>query len=46
MFDDLDADPATRADSAAKALGSLPDVESVYIPPAIRELIDQAMAEE
>jgi len=46
MFDDLDADRVTRVESAAKALGSLPDSESVYIPPAIRDLIEQAMAEE
>ncbi len=46
MFDDLDADRVTRVESAAKALGSLPDSESVYISPAIRDLIERAMAEE
>ena len=40
MFVDLDADVATRMDQCFRALASIPDVDSTYLPPAIRERLD------
>jgi hypothetical protein len=42
FFDDLDTDAATRADRAASALASLPEVNGVYLAPEIREWIERA----
>ena len=41
MFVDLDADVATRMDRCLQALVSIPDVDSTYLPPAIRERLDR-----
>lgn len=41
MFIDLDADVATRLDCCASALAQLPQIDEVFIPPEIRELIDK-----
>lgn len=42
LFDDLDADVATRVDRCILALAELPEAASIYIPPEIRERIDKA----
>ncbi len=44
VFVDLDADPATRLDRCLQVLAALPDLDNVYISPALRELIEQAKA--
>ena len=41
FFIDLDADPATRAERCIAALASLAEFEGVFLPPAIRELVDR-----
>lgn len=41
VFVDLDADPATRLESCIRALSALPELETVFVPPAIRESIDR-----
>lgn len=42
LFVDLDADPLVRLDRCVAAVRLLPGVEGVYVPPALRELIDGA----
>jgi hypothetical protein len=39
LFIDLDADVATRLDRSVGALASLPELDSVYLTPALREHI-------
>jgi len=41
VFVDLDADIATRLERSVEALAACPELETVYVPPAIRELIDR-----
>jgi len=42
LFVDLDADPLVRLDRCVEAMRSLPGIEGVYVPPALRELFDSA----
>lgn len=37
---DLDADVATRLERVAGALALVPEIEAVFLPPAVRELLD------
>ena len=41
LFIDLDADAATRMEQCLAALINLPEAESLYLPPALRERIDR-----
>jgi hypothetical protein len=41
VFVDLDADIATRLERSLEALAACPELETLYVPPAIRELIDR-----
>jgi hypothetical protein len=41
IFVDLDADAATQMEVCVRALSSLPELETVYVPPVLRELIDR-----
>lgn len=41
VFLDLDTDVATQLEVVAAALRTVRELESVYIPPVLRELIDQ-----
>ncbi len=41
VFLDLDTDVATQLEVVAAALRAVREVETVYIPPVLRELIDQ-----
>ncbi len=41
VFIDLDADMATRLQESLRALAALSELESVYITPALRELVDR-----
>lgn len=41
LFDDLDADIATRLDRCVNALADLPEATSIYIPPEIRERLER-----
>ena len=41
-FFDLDADPVTRADRCLAGLARLPELETLYVKPSLRELIDRA----
>ena len=45
MFDDLAADPATRLQRCIEALASIPEVDRVYVMPAIREAIERVRAQ-
>ena len=40
MFVDLEADVATRADRCLEALASLPQIDTVFVPPELRERIE------
>ncbi len=40
LFVDADADPATRLDRTITSFATLPDSESVYLVPAVRERVD------
>lgn len=42
LFVDLDADGATRLERALAALADLPELDNVYVPPALRESIEHA----
>jgi hypothetical protein len=42
MFLDTSADEASQIGCCLRALGSIPELESMYIPPALREAIDHA----
>ena len=44
-FVDLDADVATRLERSVAALASCPEVDSLYVPPLLREQIDRARQE-
>ena len=44
LFLDLDADPATRLDRSLTALSTVPEIDSVYLVPALRERIDSLKA--
>lgn len=41
LFDDIDADIATRLDRCIAALAEIPEASSIYIPPEIRERIEK-----
>lgn len=41
VFIDLDADIPTRLEQTLRALAGLPELESAYVTPALRELIEQ-----
>lgn len=41
LFIDLDADVATRLDRCLAALATVPEVDSIFITPALRERIDR-----
>ena len=41
VFVDLDADAATQLEACVRALSSLPELDTVYVPPVLRELIDR-----
>lgn len=38
---DVDADQRTRLERCVRALADLPEAQSVYLPPVVRELMDQ-----
>ena len=40
LFIDLDADAATRLDHSVEALSSLPEIDTLYIPPELRDRIE------
>jgi len=40
VFVDLDADAATRLEWCVRALASLPELDLVYVTPALRDLIE------
>lgn len=42
FFVDLDADAATSLAQSARALARLPELESVFLPPALRQILDSA----
>lgn len=44
FFLDLDADEVTLEESAIRALADVPEAESAYLPPAIRERVDREEA--
>ncbi len=41
VFVDLDADDITRLESSLQALAGLPDAETLFLPPTIREGVDR-----
>lgn len=41
LYVDLDADGITRLERSIEALASVPGVEAMFLPPAIRELVDK-----
>ncbi|MGD2107980.1 MAG: hypothetical protein PVI86_01185 [Phycisphaerae bacterium] len=41
LFVDLDADSATRLEASLRALARLPELETVYVPQVLRELIER-----
>ena len=41
-FFDLDADPATQLERCVTDLADLPGLETLYVKPSLRELIEQA----
>lgn len=41
VFVDLDADAVTRLERCVKVLRGLPELETVYLPPKLRELLDR-----
>ena len=42
VFVDLDADAATQLERYVAALADLPELDQIYIPPALREPIERA----
>lgn len=40
LFVDLDADPADQLEQTARALAGLPELQSLFIRPDVRELVD------
>ena len=44
VFVDLDADVATRLERCVEVLRGLPDLETVYLAPHLREMLDQSEA--
>ena len=40
VFIDLDSDMASQLNQCLKALASLPELENVYVPPILRELLE------
>ena len=44
VFVDLDADAATRVERCAQVLRGLPDLETVYLPPRVRDMLEQPEA--
>ena len=43
VFVDLDADIATRLRRCAEAAAALPEFETLYISPALRELVERTV---
>ena len=41
VFVDTDADVATRVERCLAALGGIQEVESLYLPPSLREQVDR-----
>lgn len=41
LFVDLDADPAEQLELTARALARLPEIEAVFLTPAVRDLLEQ-----
>lgn len=41
LFIDLDADIATQVATSIRALAGLAEIESIYVPQVLRELIDR-----
>jgi hypothetical protein len=41
VFIDLDADVATRLDRCLRAAPGLHELETIYVPPVVREMIDR-----
>lgn len=41
LYVDLDADLMTRTERSIEALASLPEAETMFLPPAIRERVDK-----
>jgi len=46
MFIDEDADVATRVERCIAGLAMLPETESMFLPPDLRERVEQARADE
>ena len=44
MFIDEDADAATRIDRCVTGLANLPEIESMFLPPDLRDQVDRARA--
>lgn len=44
MFIDEDADAATRISRCVVGLAGLPEIESMFLPPGLRDQIDRARA--
>lgn len=44
LFVDLDADLATRAERCVGALANLGEVDGMFLPPALRELVERYKA--
>lgn len=45
LFVDLDADAATCLSGCATALAGLPELESIFVPPALRQILDRGFAD-
>jgi hypothetical protein len=41
LFVDLDADTATRLHQCANALANLPELEQIFVPPALRQVLSE-----
>ena len=46
LFVDLDADPADQLEQTAKAIAGLPELDSLFIRPDVRELLDRYRADD
>ena len=42
LFVDLDADIGTQLAASIRAVSAIPEIQSVYLPQVLRELLDQA----
>jgi hypothetical protein len=41
LFVDLDADPADQLEQTAKAIAPLPEIDTVFVRPDVRQLLEQ-----